>query len=283
MVDNLDGNAQSKSVDLPDGRFHYMSWGTEQTGRHCILLLHGLMSSARSWVRVGPALADRYRVYALDMRGHGDSIKPQDGSYSLRQTADDVVASIEALELEKPVLIGHSWGGAVAVMVASGAAAEKPAPPLSKLILEDPACNFEQGNTESRITLDTKDIGRPAAELRPELIAANPEWTEADIEGKVDALSKVSRDAANDIFEQAGQMGNLLPLFSRLTVPTLMMRADPERGSIISGAYWDEVHGYLPASSLAVQIDGATHNIHRSKFDAFMQAVNAFLIGNKKG
>ena len=93
MTDYLNG-AQADDIDLPDGRFHYLSWGAERTERPAALLLQGITSSARSWVRVGPALADRYRVYALDMRGHGDSIKPSAGAYSLRQTADDSVVCL---------------------------------------------------------------------------------------------------------------------------------------------------------------------------------------------
>ena len=83
----VDTSAQSHMVDLPAGRFHYLSWGAEQSELPSALLLHGVTSSAQSWVRVGPALANRYRVYALDMRGHGDSIKPSKGAYSLRDTA----------------------------------------------------------------------------------------------------------------------------------------------------------------------------------------------------
>src|SRR6266487_4082351 len=137
MTDNIDTTARSHMIDLPAGRFHYLSWGAEHTGRPSILLLHGITSSALSWVRVGPALADRYRVYALDMRGHGDSIKPARGSYSLRHTADDALAFIEALGLERPVLIGHSWGGATAIVLASGASTSKPVLKLAQLILED--------------------------------------------------------------------------------------------------------------------------------------------------
>src|SRR5437868_12880176 len=111
MTDNLDTIAQSNMVDLPTGRFHYLSWGTERTDLPCALLLHGITSSALSWVRVGPALAERYRVYALGMRGHGESIKPAPGAYSLRQTADDALALIAELGLQRPVLIGHSSGG----------------------------------------------------------------------------------------------------------------------------------------------------------------------------
>src|SRR5579863_7388421 len=112
MADTLNTTVRSQMVDLAAGRFHYLSWGAERSELPSVLLLHGITSSALSWVRVGPALADRYRVYAIDMRGHGDSIKPPAGAYSLRHSADDAASLMEALGLERPVLIGHSWGGA---------------------------------------------------------------------------------------------------------------------------------------------------------------------------
>src|SRR5579883_1666503 len=105
MADNLETSGQSHMIDLPAGRFHYLTWGAERTDLPAALLLHGITSNALSWVRVGPALADRYRVYALDMRGHGDSIKPGPGAYSLRHTADDALALIRELDLKSPILI----------------------------------------------------------------------------------------------------------------------------------------------------------------------------------
>lgn len=277
MAGSFEQTPQSHTIDLPGGRFHYLSWGTQEMDRPCALLLHGITSSARSWIRVGPALADRYRVYALDMRGHGDSSKPPAGAYSLRQTADDAQALMALLHLSRPVLIGHSWGGATALVLASGDGTDQPAPTFSKIILEDPACNFGQSDAAKRAIPYTKDIGRPADELRPELIANSPGWTEADIEGKLDAMSKVSREGVVSVFEQAALMGSLLPLLARLTAPTLLLRADPDNGTTLPGRLWDEAQSYLPTHSKAVQIDGATHNIHRHKFDAFMQAVNDFL------
>src|SRR5689334_14605447 len=145
MMDNLDATVRSQMIDLPAGRFHYISWGAERADLPALVLLHGITSSALSWVRVGPALADRYRVYALDMRGHGDSIKPPAGAYSLRQVADDALAFIDALRLERPVLVGHSWGGATAITLASGAWTRTPVPALSHLILEDPAHSMGSG------------------------------------------------------------------------------------------------------------------------------------------
>ena len=268
---------RSEMIDLPAGRFHYVSWGAERAELPAVLLLHGITSSALSWVRVGPELARHYRVYALDMRGHGESIKPATGAYGLRLTADDAVAFMEALGLERPILIGHSWGGATAMMLASGAWSQQPAPHLARLILEDPAHTFGSGDPEVRSAFYTRDIGRPVEELRAEITASSPGWTEADIEGKIDALHKVTREAVVSIFSEADQTGELLPLLADIAAPTLLMRADPALGTTLDAAAWEQAKQFLPAHSRAVQIDGATHNIHRGSFDAFMRAVNDFL------
>ncbi len=277
MEDALDLPFQSHMIELPTGRCHYLTWGVERKDLPIALLLHGITSSALSWVRVAPALADRYRVYALDLRGHGDSAKPPRGNYSLRQTADDVLALMEARKLQNPLLIGHSWGGAIALVLASGAGSEKPVPAFSRIILEDPAVNFGRGDPEKRAADFVKDIGRPYDELRSELYANSPGWTEDDIEGKIHALSCVSREAVISVFADAGREGDLLPLLARLPAPTLLLRADADLGTTMNDAAWAAAQGYLPAHSRAVQIDGANHNIHRHKFEAFMQAVNDFL------
>ncbi|HYB00606.1 MAG TPA: alpha/beta hydrolase [Ktedonobacteraceae bacterium] len=273
----LDTNAQSHMIDLPAGRFHYLSWGEEHTELPCALLLHGITSSALSWIRVAPALADRYRVYALDMRGHGDSIKPSKGAYSLRHSADDAAAFMNVLGLERPLLMGHSWGGATAMVLASGFESQKPVPLFSKVILEDPAYDFGLSGSEESAIFYTKDIGRPADELRAEITADNPGWTQVDVEGKIDALHKVTREAVMSVYAEAGEEGDLLPLLAQIVAPTLLLRADASLNTTLDEAAWERAKQYLSANSRAVQIDGAAHNIHRSKFDAFMQAVNDFL------
>lgn len=271
MTHNFD--AQSHTIDLPAGRFHYLSWGAERTERPSALLLHGITSTALSWVRVGPALADRYRVYALDMRGHGDSIKPARGAYNLRHSADDAIAFVKALGLEKPVLIGHSWGGATAMMMAGGEGAQEPVPDFSHVILEDPAHYF----SEERAISYTRNVGRPAQELRSELTANNPGWTEADIEGLIEGLHKVTREAVVGVFAEATPSGSILPLLANIAAPTLLIRADATLGTTLQDAAWEQAKQYLSTRSRAVQLDGATHNIHRSKFDEFMRVVNDFL------
>jgi pimeloyl-ACP methyl ester carboxylesterase len=283
MMSKAEIVARSHSIDLPAGRFHYLSWGAEREELPAAVLLHGITSSAQSWVRVGLALADRYRVYALDMRGHGDSVQPAAGAYTLRHTADDAIAFIEALALERPLLMGHSWGGATAMVLASGAWSQQPVPALAAVILEDPACRIGggKGSAEEQAATFTKDIGRPAEELRPEIKASSPGWTEADIEGKIEALHKVSREAVISVFADTKQHGDLLPLLNDITAPTLLMRADPALGSTLDEAAWEQAIEYLPERSWAVQLNGATHNIHRSKFDEFMRVVNDFLAQEK--
>ena len=269
--------AKSQMIELAAGRFHYLSWGAERTELPTMLLIHGITSSASSWVRVGPALANRYRVYAFDMRGHGESIKPPSGVYSLRHTADDALAFMDALKLENPVIIGHSWGGATAMVLVSGAWSNKPVPQLSHVILEDPAHHFGTGDPEVRARYYVKDIGRSPEELRPEIVATSPGWTEADIEGKIDAMQHVSREAVVSVFKEAGEEGELLPFLADSAAPTLLIRADTALGTTLNDAAWQQAKQYLPKNSRAVQIEGASHNIHRSKFDEFMQVVNEFL------
>jgi len=269
--------ARTNMINLPSGRFHYLSWNAERTDLGSVVLLHGITSSAQSWVRVGPQLAQRYQVYALDQRGHGDSVKPGRGGYNLRHTADDAIAFIDALGLEQPVLMGHSWGGATAMVLASGFESEKVVPTLGRIILEDPAHNFGRGDPEKLASSYTADVGRPPDELRLEIAANNPGWTAADVEGKIDALQKLSREAILHIFTETGRQGELLPLLSKITVPTLLIRADAELGTTLDDAAWKQAKQYLSGDSRAVQVDGASHNIHRSKFEEFMRVVNDFL------
>lgn len=107
--------ARDGFVDLRGLRFHYRDWGGRGTP---VVLLHGLASNARIWDLTAPLLARRFRVVALDQRGHGLSDKPDDG-YDFPSISGDLAALIEALGLERPGLVGHSWGGNVALQFAA--------------------------------------------------------------------------------------------------------------------------------------------------------------------
>ena len=96
-----------KFLTLQDLKFHYRDWGGD--GRDT-LLVHGLASTCRIWDLVAPLLSDNLRVLTLDQRGHGESQKPNEG-YDFATITNDLHAFINELNLDRPLLVGHSWGG----------------------------------------------------------------------------------------------------------------------------------------------------------------------------
>jgi len=82
-----------------------------------LVLLHALGERATDWDVVAGPLSARRRVYAVDLRGHGDSAWP--GEYSLELMRDDVLALLDGAGLDAVDLIGHSMGGVVAYLVAA--------------------------------------------------------------------------------------------------------------------------------------------------------------------
>ncbi|MEV4759890.1 alpha/beta hydrolase [Micromonospora sp. NPDC049559] len=81
-----------------------------------VVLLHGLGSDGSSWHAVAAALADRWRVYVPDQRGHGRSDRP--GEYSFELLRDDLLGLLDALGLARAALVGHSMGGVAAYLLA---------------------------------------------------------------------------------------------------------------------------------------------------------------------
>lgn len=94
-------------IDTPDGgTIHYAEKGS---GRP-LVLLHGVTLRHDVWAPQFNMLADRYRVIAVDLRGHGRS-RPGDLGLGLPRLATDVATLLEALDLRGAVLVGHSMGG----------------------------------------------------------------------------------------------------------------------------------------------------------------------------
>ena len=95
-------------------RMHVRNWGGE--GRP-LVLLHGLASTCRIWDLVAPILARDFSVIAVDLRGHGDSGKPDQG-YDFGNVSGDVASLLAGRGIGRPVLVGHSWGADVALELA---------------------------------------------------------------------------------------------------------------------------------------------------------------------
>ncbi|MGC5781721.1 alpha/beta fold hydrolase [Methylobacterium sp. NFXW15] len=126
-ADFLPGFARHRIDTAPGVTIHARSGGSGPP----ILLLHGHPQTLSTWLHVGPRLAEHRSVVAMDLRGYGDSSKPEGGerheAYSKRAMAADAVAVMRALGHERFAVIGHDRGGRVAHRLAldHGGAVEK--------------------------------------------------------------------------------------------------------------------------------------------------------------
>lgn len=88
-----------------------------------LILIHGLATNRAFWYATAVALQDRFRVTLFDLRGHGYSERPASG-YRPVDFAEDTLALMDALQIRRAALVGHSYGGAAA-LEASGIAPER--------------------------------------------------------------------------------------------------------------------------------------------------------------
>ena len=93
----------------------------EEGAGPAVVLLHGFPDSSHVWRRQVPALVGAgLRVMAPDLRGFGESDKPERvEDYELPHSVRDVIALLDALEVERAHLVGHDWGAVVAWLVAA--------------------------------------------------------------------------------------------------------------------------------------------------------------------
>ncbi|KXX58825.1 alpha/beta fold hydrolase [Rhodococcus sp. LB1] len=101
------------SVDVDGARISYRVWG--KPGGNPLILVHGGAANSRWWDHVAPLLSDGRRVAALDLSGHGHS--DHRSSYSRRRWAEEVMA-VAGVVGPRPIVIGHSLGGFVALETA---------------------------------------------------------------------------------------------------------------------------------------------------------------------
>lgn len=100
-------------ADVNGVRLAYQVWG-EEVGRPAAIFAHGYTGRSTGvelYGRLLGLLEKEFTVFALDMRGHGLSADQGIDDWSMSAVADDMAAFVRALSLEKPLLIGHSFGG----------------------------------------------------------------------------------------------------------------------------------------------------------------------------
>ena len=146
----------SKGIHI---HFRERGSGPGTDGAPALVFLHYWGGSSRTWDGVIAALPNAYRSVALDHRGWGDSDKPGAG-YALVDLADDALRVVDALDLNRYVLVGHSMGGKVAQLLASrrpqslaGLVLVAPSPPVP-LALPPAALAAMEGAYASRASIE---------------------------------------------------------------------------------------------------------------------------------
>src|SRR6266851_610146 len=106
--------AQSKFVKVDGARLHFVIKGA---GRP-VILIHGNPGSCQDWARLYTPIASRYQAIAFDRPGHGHSDRPNHRDMTVDIQAQMLHTAVRELQIERPILVGHSWGGALALAYA---------------------------------------------------------------------------------------------------------------------------------------------------------------------
>ncbi|WP_089090224.1 alpha/beta fold hydrolase [Nodularia sp. NIES-3585] len=118
-----------QTLSKPDIELSYLEWNQ---GEEPLLLLHGLADNALVWSGLGDDLAADYHIIAPDMRGHGESSKPED-DYSFESAIADLEALMDHLGWSSAHVVSHSWTGKLAAIWARTNPAR-----LRSMVLVDP-------------------------------------------------------------------------------------------------------------------------------------------------
>jgi len=285
---------QEGDVEANGIRLHYTRTGGAKPP---LVLAHGVTDDGLCWTPVAAALEADYDVIMVDARGHGRS-EALEAGYDPATQAADLHGVIEALNLHKPLVLGHSMGAVTALVLA----ATYPDVP-GAILLEDPpqwwmssdpvlGAEKEQAGTRASAVIhgrradDERLLGMQAwfADLkrktREQLIAeqraAAPRWSDAELEPWADSKLRVSPNVLNVFNADASTTIDWLSLLPRVTCPVLLITADPAQGAIVTDDGAAALKKLVPQLQIA-HLDDAGHNIRRDQLDRYMEAVRAFL------
>lgn len=203
-----------------------------------LVLVHALSTGATDWATVTAALSAEYRVFAVNQRGHGSSDWP--GEYSFELMAQDLAGFLDALELERPILVGHSLGGIVSYFVAATHPDR-----IAALVLEE--------GPPPQVGGERFDFGpRPKGKL-------SFDWQ----------IVAAVEDHLND--PDPGWWN----LASRIAAPTLVISGGPS--SHVPEAWEADLAARIPNGRLVTLAGG--HFVHDRHPQRFIAEVTAFLAG----
>ncbi|HET9084184.1 MAG TPA: alpha/beta fold hydrolase [Candidatus Limnocylindrales bacterium] len=247
------------SVEAAGIPWSTLVWGAADA--RPLLLIHGVTSSAAVWWRLGPALAvTGRRVIALDQAGHGRTGHWQ-GHHRFRDNAADIAAFIRAAGLDRTELqvVGHSWGA-----VTSAALPVAGIRPATTVLLDPPVLPF------GRISLEASDPSQQPAVLLADALAAvraaEPGWTDRDVQAKAEAVMELDLEAARAVLLDNGDWdGGLADLRDPAAtgLDVWLVRGDPATGGYVdddAAAAFAKIIG----SDHVLTIAGAPHSPQRT-------------------
>jgi N-formylmaleamate deformylase len=256
------GICQTNGIEI-----HYLrSGGGNETP---LIALHGLIGSGACLLPFACALGEDFDRILPDARGHGYSDAPARG-YLYADLARDVMRLIHELELNAPVLLGHSMGGMTAIL-----AAGQLGQTISALVLVDPAfmsSELQREVFESPVAEDHRRLLKsPREELLADARKRSPHRSEEMIGYLADARLRTSPHSFEVLTPPNPDYRELV---QALRVPTLLVIS--ERG-IVSSETARELQNLNPALSVEMVPD-AGHGLPYDQPERLAAVVSLFLL-----
>ncbi|GHG38832.1 alpha/beta fold hydrolase [Streptomyces zaomyceticus] len=265
----------SERVVTRDGvRLACRDWGGSGPD---VLLLHGLAGHAGEWDDTARLLRDSgHRVVALDQRGHGAGER-HPGDVSRAAYVADVVAVVDELGLERPVLIGQSLGGSTALLTA----AAHPGLPRALVVVEagpggaDPAVQEQIGNWLRAWPVPFPSREAAAAYLGNGSEPVGEGWARG-LEERADGLwPRFDPDVmVRSLDENATRA--FWDEWAAVSCPTLAVLGQGERGGIIGDEEYAEMVRLRPALH-GSSLPGTGHDVHLERPETLHRLIVDFL------
>lgn len=273
-------------VDANGIRIHYARTGGDKPP---VILAHGAGDDGLCWTRVAKELEDTYDVVMPDARGHGRTTGGA-GDYSTDARVADMVAFIEALDLIRPAIGGHSMGADTGLHLAA-----YHSDLLGRLVLEDPPVVLpgepmfggrigERMGDSPKLMLTAMRVARalPRGVLTPIARKLMPGCPDDEITPWVNSKKRVQPAFLKGSTTLFDPDHSSLDVIGKVTVPTLLFRGDRELGAIVSEGAADAATAALPSLQV-MHLAGAGHDIRRAQFTPYISAVTEFLASTAGG
>jgi pimeloyl-ACP methyl ester carboxylesterase len=259
--------SRERRVALDDGASTTVqTWGDRGP---VVLAVHGMTSSRRSWERLAAYLAGRFRVVAYDQRGHGDS-HDVTGPMALARGVKDLENVVAAMGEPIDVLLGHSWGGAVVVEAGLHI-------PVWRVAAIDPMIRQVDESWYNEYLDELREDFAHEGEARDARVREQyAHWPAVDVEGKVHAVRAMTISPIEALmFENPPEAWDLRGFIARYDKPLWLAMA--QRGEGINDAATVEDVERDHSSTVEIETFAGGHNLHRTNFETFATAFDAFL------